>query len=452
MSIFKKFSEYNLSPKFCQVLGNTGWLFSEKILQMGLGLVVGVWVARYLGPEQFGLLNYAIAFVSLFNPLTTLGFDGITVRELVQNVSKKEEILGTTLVLRIISGCFNLLLIISIIYFLRPDEALTRWLVAILAVGKIFQSFDTIDFWFRSQIQSKYTVLSKNIGYIFITLIRIILIQSKAPLIAFACLKSTELVMNAGALLLVYYLQGESIKTWRFRLSWAEKLLRDSWPIMLAGISTYIYSAIDQVMLGQMATVKSLGIYAVAVKLSEVFNFLPTVIAQSMLPVVVQKHQQGEEILLDTMQGVYDIMSILWFSVALPVSLLSPWIILKIYGEAYSDSAIVLTIYIWSQFGSNFGIARGLYINVKNIFKASLIISFSGAIINILLNSWMIPRYEELGATIATLITYFIAVIAINVFFKELRKLLPLIARSLVFPSAIYRIMKRIKKRATSND
>ncbi|MGK7922750.1 MAG: flippase [Trichodesmium sp.] len=433
------------SPDIRQIISNTTWLFLDRIIQMGLSLFVGIWVARYLGPEQYGILNYSISFVALFLPLVTMGLDGIIVRELVRNQVHKNTILGTSFALKLIGGVLTLLLTTSIIYFLKPGETETRTLIGIIALGTIFQSFETIDFWFRSQTQSKYTVLAKNTVYIIVSVARIASVQAAAPLIAFAWIKSIEIVLNAIGLLIVYQIRGECIIRWSANLEQAKRFLKDSWPLILAGISTYIYASIDQVMLGQMSTVKSLGIYSVAVKLSEIFNFLPVLLSQSILPSVVKKSQEGEDILLETMQTIYDIMAVIWFFTALVVSIFSASIISIVYGDAYSDSAIVLSIYIWSQFGSNFGVARSIYINVKNLFKLSLIISFVGAITNIILNAWLIPKYEAIGATIATLITYFVAVILMNLFLRDLRKLIPIIFKSLLIPRSLFRILNLVK-------
>jgi len=439
-----------LSPTFRKVVANMAWLFADRFMQMGLGLLIGIWVARYLGPEQLGVFNYAIAFVSLFNPLTTLGLDSIVVRDLAQDSSRKHEILGTAWLLKLLSGLLTLLLTTAIISLLRPDDRLTHWLVGIIAAGTIFQSFETIDFWFRSQIESKYTVFAKNIAYIIAAIIKIALIQMQSPLVGFACIKAGDIALSALALLFVYHRQGQLITLWRVNLPIAQKLLKDSWPVIFSGISIYIYAQIDQVMLGQMAAPSSLGIYSVSVKLSEVFNIIPTVIYSSLLPALVKKYQEGENVFLETMQGVYDLMAVLWFLIAIAISPLSDWIVDILYGEAYADAGNVLAVYIWSQFGSNFGTARALYINVKNLFRISLIISIVGAVINIILNSWLIPQYQAMGATVATLITYFIATIFMNLFFADLRKLVPLILKSLVIPQSLFRLKKMFMARKLS--
>ena len=188
------------------ILVNTGWLFVDKILRMGVGLLVGVWVARYLGPEQFGLYSYALSFVALFSTFATLGLDGIVVRDIVRDLSYKDEILGTAFVLKFIGGIVTLLLTIFSISIIRPEESLTRWLVMIIAAGTIFQAFDVIDFWFQSQVQSKYTVYAKNIAFLIIALLKSILILTKAPLIAF--MGMSEVVLNTIGLVFAYKLNG----------------------------------------------------------------------------------------------------------------------------------------------------------------------------------------------------------------------------------------------------
>ena len=168
------------------VISNSGWLFFDNVLRMGVGLFVGVWIARYLGPNQYGQLSYALAFVLLFSSLANLGLDSIAVRNIVRDSSRKDEILGTVFVLKLIGGATAFGVTMVAILLLRPADHLTQWLVGITAAGMIFQAFDTIDYWFQSQVKSKYTVISKNTAFLLISIVKIILIVVKAPLIAFA--------------------------------------------------------------------------------------------------------------------------------------------------------------------------------------------------------------------------------------------------------------------------
>ena len=67
---------------------NTSWLLFEQIFRMGLSLIVTSLMARYLGAENFGLINYSLAYIIIFTTITNLGIDNIIVNEII---NKKEE-------------------------------------------------------------------------------------------------------------------------------------------------------------------------------------------------------------------------------------------------------------------------------------------------------------------------------------------------------------------------
>ncbi|MHC5729571.1 MAG: oligosaccharide flippase family protein, partial [Nostoc sp.] len=124
----KNLSKFKSRSGLRAIIANTGWLFADRILRMGASLVVGVWVARYLGVQQYGLFNYALAFVSLFSPIFTLGLDDVVVRHIVRQSSNKEEILGTTFWLKFLGGIASVLLAVSTMFVLGEHEILKIWL------------------------------------------------------------------------------------------------------------------------------------------------------------------------------------------------------------------------------------------------------------------------------------------------------------------------------------
>ena len=190
------------------IIANTGWLFADRILRMGASLVVGVWVARYLGVQQYGLFNYALAFVSLFSPIFTLGLDDVVIRHIIRQSSNKEEVLGATFWLKLLGGIASVLSAVSTMFFLGEHETLKIWIVAILGMAGIFRATDTIDLWFQSQVQSKYSVIARNIAFLINSAIKIALILTKAPLLAFAWVTLAEFAMSAIGLLIVYQVRG----------------------------------------------------------------------------------------------------------------------------------------------------------------------------------------------------------------------------------------------------
>ena len=433
-----------LGPGLRQVLGNLAWLVTDQILQMALGLFVGVWVARYLGPEQFGVLNYAIAFVSLFASVATMGLGTLVVRDIARNPECKQETLGTAFAIQFVGGIITLLLTVTVISLLNPNDSLTRWLVGIVAAGTIFQSFETINFWFQSQVQSKYTVLAKNCVSLLIAGVRIGLIQLDAPLIAFAWVRLGEVALGGIVLAFVYQSKGNDFKLWRLSWQRGKELLQESWPLVLSSLAVFIYSKIDQIMLGSLNKTE-LGYYAVAVKLSEICDFLPMIIAASIFPKLAQLREKNYAEYLKKFQIYSDTMLLLWLGVAIPISLLAPFIVQTLYGEQYAASASVLSVYVWAQFGSNFGIARNTYFALEGQLRYGLYLTVIGSIFNIVLNTLLIPRYGALGATVATLITYFYVIILVNFLIKELRPFGNLILNSLNLFKAASRLLGLIK-------
>ena len=434
-----------LAPSLRQVLSNIAWLFTDQILQMGLGLFVGLWVARYLGPTQFGLLNYALAFVSLFSSVATMGLGTLVVRNIARDPECKNETLGTAFGLQFTGGCITLVLSVTVIGLLKPNDTLTRWLVGIIAAGTIFNAFEAINFWFQSQIQSKYTVLAKNSVCFLVAAVRIGLVTIKAPLLAFAWIRLGEVALVGIAYVYFYKLTGNKIKDWQFSWERCKELLSESWPIILSGLAVYVYSKTDQIMLGAMNQNAQLGYYAAAVKISEICDFLPMIISSSIFPKLANLRKTNYEEYLNKFQIYSDIMIFLWLGVAIPISLLSPWIVHLLYGEKYAQSAAVLALYVWAQFGSNFGVARSTYLNIEGQLRYGLYLTVVGSIFNVALNIFLIPKYGAFGATAATLITYFYVIILVNFLIKELRPFGNLIWRSLNLYKAACRIRGLIK-------
>jgi PST family polysaccharide transporter len=433
-----------LGPGLRQVISNTAWVFAEKIIQMGLSLLVGVWVTRYLGPTQFGTLTYAMTFVSMFGAITSLGgLGGLVVRDMARDPACKDESLGTAFVLQVMSGILTVFLAVGTVSLLNPHETLTHWLVAILAAGTIFSAFNTtIDIWFQSQLQSKYSGFAKNSAYVFMCAVRLVLIQIKAQLIMFAWSSFVETALAGLGLAVVYRSQGNPIQAWRVSLRRAKELLQECWPLILSGFAVYIYADIDQLMLGSMLNDNKaqVGFYAAAIKISRLLDMFPMILASSIVPKLAQLKDKNPEEYSKKIQTYFDISTAFWLATALPISILSPYIIQAIYGKNFTAAIPILSLYVWSQFNSLWGVARSTVLNVERKLHLTPIFTVTGAFINIGLNYLLIPNYGAMGATIATIITYLIVIVLINFVIKDLRFVGLMIVRSFNFYAAFSRL------------
>jgi len=416
------------------VVSNTGWQFADNILRIALGLVVGVWVARYLGPEQLGLLSYAMAFASMFAAFASLGLDDIIVRDLVREPTSRGTILGTAFGLRLVSGTASFATTVAMINVLRPFDGLSHWIVGIVAAGTILQAVNVIEFWFHSQVQAKYTVLARSGAYLICSLIKVVLIFFGAPVIAFALVALFEVLVGMAGLIVAYHVTGGRLGDWRCRIVAAKRLLMDGWPLMLSGIVIQIYLRIDQVMLGEMAGNEELGIYSVAVRLAELWFFVPTAFCWSVFPGIVEAKSISDELFSERLQQFYNLVALAAYAVALPTTLVAHWLVPTLFGEVFARGGLMLAVLIWANVFIGLEMARSSFLTVMNWTRLYLVTVTLGCLLNIALNLWLIPLYGGMGAVIASLVAYWFAAHGSCFCFRSLHRTGAMLTRALVYP------------------
>ncbi|MDJ0673960.1 MAG: flippase [Calothrix sp. MO_167.B42] len=429
----QKLSLFQSGSKLRAIIANTGWLFADRLLRMGINLIVVIWVARYLGVQQYGLYNYAIAFITLFSPLATLGLDNIVIRDLVNDSSNKEKILGTAFCLKVLGGFASLLLAVSCIVFLHQDDILTIWIVSILGVAGVIEAVETIDFWFQSQVQSKYAVFARNIAFIVIALVKISLIQMQAPLIAFVWAALAEISLAGIGLAIAYRLKGFSIRLWRWSSSLAKTLLKESWPLILSGFTIMIYMKIDQIMLGKMLDDSAVGFYSAATRISEIWYFIPTAIVASVSPSIYEAKENDARLYNRRIKQLLRLMVLLSVAIAIPMTFLSGTIITLLFGNGYIAAKTVLSIHIWASLFVFMGVATSPWFIAENLTHLSLRRTLIGAVTNVILNILLIPTYGGIGAAIATVVAQAFASFFSNILHQETRKLFIIQIQSLAF-------------------
>lgn len=397
-----------------------GWLFFDKFVRMGSGLFVGAWIARYLGPEQFGLLNFSIAFAALFGIAATLGLDGIVVRELVKDPSRRNEILGSAFVLKLVGGGITLLSTLLVVRAMQGPNILILWLVGLASTAYVFQSLNVIDFFFQSEVRSKYTVYASNIAFGLMTLVKILLVLMRAPLLAFAWATLGEAFFTAIFLILAYKHYHQEIRAWIYDRETAWGLMAESWPLLLASVAVMLYMRLDVVMLQQMVGDREVGIYAAATRISEVWYFLPTVIVSSVSPSIINSHASSPSLYTERMRRLYFVMTWSAVGLSLPISLLSGWIVKLLYGHRFAAAGPVLAVHLWASVAVFLGVASTQHLLVENLQRISFYRTLIGVACNILLNLILIPKLGAMGAAIATVVSYFFATFSM-VFFRATR-------------------------------
>jgi len=399
---------------------------------MVAGLLVGIWVARYLGPSQFGLFSYAAAFAALFSSIAKLGLDSIVVRDLVREPELRDLYMGTAFWLKLF-GAIAMMAVIGISMLFTTSDDTTNLYVLIIASGAIFQSFEVIDFYFQSKVLSKFVSVCKITQLGFSSVFKIYLIYIKSELLWFVLVSLVDQVTLAITLYLAYRYQKIGMFFRHFDKKIAKKLLLDSWSLVLSGLVIMIYMRIDQIMIKEMLNEKEVGLYSAAVRLSEVWYFVPVLITNSLFPSILNARNVSEALYSQRIQRLYSFMFWSAVVIALPMTFLSRELIIFLYGQSFSSASDVLMINIWAGIFVFLGVASAKWFICEGLQKYSTFNTVVGAVFNIALNFILIPKYGIQGAAIATVASYSIAAYFMNLFFKSSRKNFNLLSRSPIF-------------------
>ena len=395
-----------------KVIGNTGWLMFDRVLRIVIGLTIGAWVARYLGPTQFGELAYVISFIAFFQVIAGLESDGFVVRDIAQDRGETSIVLGTALWLRLLVGLFSWIAAVLFIFILHPEDSQLIVLTAIVGATLVFQASDTVDLWFQSQSQSKRTVAAKLVSYLLSNGVKIILLFLKAPLVAFAgvmCLEGAALALS----LVISYRRFPTDNRWRASLTQAKTLLHLCWPFIVSSLMITVFMRIDQLMLKEMMGEQQLGIYAAALPLSQVWTVIPSTLITSLAPYAAQKMRQSEFLYREAMVKIFRLFAILALSSAAITALASSWIIKIMYGAQYEFSAVILSIHVFANLFIFQGIAQDLWIINNNVRAVTMVATFAAAVVGICSNSVMIKYFGSVGAVISFMLATATSVVVI---------------------------------------
>jgi polysaccharide transporter, PST family len=374
-----------------------------------------------LGPDKFGTLNVVLSSVAIASCLVPLAADTIAMRELIARPEQQMAILGSQSSLRLLGSLSAALLATSTIVFLR-SEVSSIWLIAILAGGSIvFQAFESIAVWFNTHLLARANILARLPALLITSLMRLVLIYCAAPLYAFVACIALEAGLTALGLVLAYRYLGEGILRWRLQMTKAHQLFKDSWPLLIAGISTILYIRVDVLMIGAMVNDFEVGIYSAATKIAEAWYFVPTIIAASVQPALLRLHKKDSESHAIRLGQLYALMAWLSVSIAICVSIAAPTIISLLFGATYERASPVLMIHIWAGIPVFLGVASSQFLIAENLTWISAYRTGLGLGTNVFLNLALIPQFGALGAALATVLSYLVASFSL-LFFRDTRQ------------------------------
>jgi PST family polysaccharide transporter len=400
---------------------NASWLLADRIIRMGVGLVVGVLIARHLGVTDFGLLNYATALVGLLSAFSTLGLESILLRDLVREPARRGEMLGTAMALRLVGAGACTLLAVAVVVVMRPGDATARTVVALVAFATVFQSTDVVDVFFQARAHTRPAVVARMAAFGVATAARVALLVAGAGVTAFAVLVLVEAALTAAALVGTYAASTGAMREWRVRAREAGRLLSEGWPLLLSAMAIMLYMRIDVLMLEASVGLDAVGIYGGATRISEAWYFVPTALAAAAAPSITAAHGRDPAGYLAGVRRLLGILAAVALVAAVALSLLSAPIVRVLLGLEYAASAPVLAVHAWAGVFVALGVGQGVWNVCEGLTRLALVRTLGGAALNIGLNVVLIPRFGALGAALATVASYALSAYILNAFDRRTR-------------------------------
>lgn len=393
------------SDSLMKILRNVSWLAFDRVLRVVVGVFIGAWLARYLGPDRYGAFSYAIAFFLLFTPIANLGMTSIVVRELVREPTEGEATVKAAFLLHLIGSVFAAALATAIIVFVRDNQDIVVSVVAIISISSILNCSAVIKYWYEAQVRSHIVVWLDTATLFVRSMMTVYLIATEATLINFAFLFLLESLMSFILLLSVYRVL-ERKKLFGlpdYRKIWT--IARDSFPLMLSSAAILVYMRVDQIMLGELLNDSAVGVYSVAVKISEISYVVPIIVVASIFPNILQLKNYDNALYKIRIQNLLSLIFVLTMSFGLLTTIFGSLIVSTLFGPAYSQAGYILMIHIWSCVFVGLGVVGNSWYLAENLEKIILTRVLVGTVANIILNFLLIPKYGGIGAAYATLIS-----------------------------------------------
>ena len=403
------------------ISANILWLLGERLLRLGVSFGVIGLLARHLGPEAFGALNYAAGLAAMFVTLATLGLDTVVVRELVRAPGDAAAILGTAFLLRALGAVGAIAALRLSAPWLIAGSASLLPLVAIASLGLLWQAFEVIDLWFQKNLQSRHTVLAKLAALAVGSAVKLVLIARAAPLAWFCWSLVLDGGLYAAALVLVYRRQGGRLAAWRWSRPLARVLLRTAWPLITAGLLISFYLRLDQILVLRLLGTRELGYYTAASKVAEIWIAVSAFVLTSVFPLLAARRELGGESFQRDLQFAFDVMTGLGYVIAVSVTLAAPLLVPLVFGENYRPAGRVLAVLAWSAPFIFSGGIRAHYFMLEGATIYHNWAAVLGIAANVGLAFWFLPWLGAPGAAGAVVLSSALSAWLSSYLFPRLR-------------------------------
>lgn len=427
-------------------VGNSSWMMLQQIYYMVLSLVIGSLSARYLGPSNYGLINYGASIISFFTIISKLGLDGVIINEMIKKPEEKGSLLGSALVFRLITSVASLFSIMAIIRVLEPDNNVLHVITLLQSFAVILQSYEVFNYWFQLNLRMKYVSIATMIAQTVVGIWRIALLATQSSVYLFALSSSIQFLVCGVVVIACFFKQKDASTKLSFSNKIGVDLVGKSYHFIISGLAITFYMQIDKIMIGKFLTSEAVGIYTAATTVAALWEFVPNALVNSARPLIIEKREKNYEEYIKRFQQLLLGITALSIVVSVGMMIVGRLAIYILYGKNYMDAVIPLSILIWSTGFAMIGTVRSVWIVAEGYNKYSKYYVLIGALVNFVLNYFAIQFWGIVGAAITTLISQAVVAFVSPLFFKKTRGFVKIYFESFAQIPDLIQIIQNWKK------
>ncbi|MBP3706215.1 MAG: flippase [Clostridia bacterium] len=385
------------------VLKNASWIIGCRVMQSVLGLFVGMLTARYLGPSNYGIINYAAAIVAFVTPIMQLGFRNTLVHEIINKPDREGKTVGTALVFNLMSAAVCIVGIAIFVFVANKGEKETIIVCILYSMGLLFQAIEMIQYWFQAKLLSKYTSLVSIVAYAVVSAYKIYLLASGKNIYWFALSQTLDFLIISILLVLIY--KRKSSQRLSVSFSVGRSMLAVSKHYIVSGVMVATFGYVGSIVLKFFMNSEAVGFYSAAVTCNAVTGFIYNAIIDSARPSILESKSAGKDNYEKKLITLYCVIIFIAFMQSVVMCILGKYVVGVLYGRAYTQSVLPLQIICWQNVFSYIGTVRNIWILAEGKQKYLWMINLSGAIFSIVLNIVFVLFFDIVGAAIATVLT-----------------------------------------------
>ncbi len=370
---------------------------------MALSFLIGIWIARQLGPAIYGELAFALAVVALMGPIASLGTDMIVLTDLARPSEASGGVVGSAIGVRFLAGAAAVLAAALVALSLDRFAGEGRLVLLVCLMMLPFQAFDVLELFFQARMQARRGVIARLAALAVLSAGRVAGLLAGVAVLYFAAMQVLEAMLAAMFLLRTYRAQGFDLRGWRFDRGQATSLVRRSFPLLLSGIAITAYMRVDQILIRLLMDAASVGKYAAAARMTEAMYMIPTALSVSLVPLLTRTWERDPARYAGVLGRSARWLVLGSVGIAGSVALAARDIVVILLGNAYSDAAAILAIQAFGLVFVSFGYVSAQHLLLRNQARLVFHRTLAGALAGVALTVLLIPRFGLIGAAAASL-------------------------------------------------